>query len=397
MKTRRRIVQFAFLLMTLVGVFVVRGNAERWCPLGGVEALYTYASEGNMLCSLGVSNFYILAAVLVMTLLLRRVFCGYLCPIGTVSEWLRAVAGRIGVPAPRVPYAVDRALALMKYAVLAIILVVTWRAAELHFRGYDPCYALISRHGEDITLWAYVIAGGILVASLLLMLPFCRWFCPLAAVLNPFSRVGLARIHRHDDACVNCGECAAVCPMDIPVDKVSQVTAARCLSCLNCVDTCPTSAGSAIHWGPPRAVGGRWPQWGLIAIMLGCVGAAVAASYAFPLPSFVNTRGQSPARTATLNLEVRELTCRGRATLLVYFLERDDELGLPGYLKIEAWPGPAAADLKVTYDPAHVDETAIKDAITEPYYDADAGVWRTSPFTIVGYDPLGLAGPGNTP
>jgi len=85
MKTKRRLVQFGFLALTIVGVYVLKGNAERWCPFGGVEAAYMYFSQGQMLCSLGVSNFYILGAVLILTLLLRRVFCGYMCPIGAIS------------------------------------------------------------------------------------------------------------------------------------------------------------------------------------------------------------------------------------------------------------------------------------------------------------------------
>ncbi len=390
MKTTRRIVQLGFLLLTVLGVFVVKGNAERWCPFGGVEAIYTYVREGNMLCSLGVSNFYILAAVLVMTLLLRRAFCSYLCPLGTVSEWLHAAGGRVGIRPRRVPYAVDRALALLKYLVLGIVLVVTWRTAELHFRGYDPCYALISRHGEDITLWAYVIAGAIVVASLLILVPFCRWLCPLAAVLNPFSRFGLTRIQRHEATCIDCGVCTTVCPMGIQVERATQVTAARCLSCLNCVEACPARASGAIRWGPPQVFGGRWSQGALIAVVLCCVGVAVAASCAFPLPSFVKVRGQPPARTATVHLEIRELTCRGRATLLTYFLERDDEFELPGYLKIEVWPGPGPASARITFNPARVGETAIKEAITEAYFDTNAEVWRSPPFRIVGYDPLGL-------
>jgi ferredoxin len=418
MKTTRRVVQLAFLGLTLAGVFLVKGNAERWCPFGGVEALYSYADEGNLICSLGVSNFYILAAVLVITLLLRRAFCGYLCPVGTISEWLQSGAKRIGVRPIRVPYRLDRGLALLKYVVLGVILFVTWRAAELHFRGYDPCYALISRHGEDITAWAYVISGAVVVASLIILVPFCRWFCPLAAVLHPFSRFGLTRIRRHESACTDCGVCAEVCPMGIPVDKVRQVTAARCLSCLNCVEACPNADGGAVTWGPPKALGRRWPltprsglrpgvasrpaprrgargvkgwpQTVLVAILLAGVATAVAATYAFPLPSFVKTRGQRPAETAVVRLEIYNLTCRGNATLLTYFLERDDEFALSGYLKLEAWSEPEAAPVRITYDPTRTDETAIKEAITEPYFDAVQNIWRTPPFRIVGYDPLGL-------
>ena len=395
MKRNRRVIQFGFLVLTLVGVFVVKGNAERWCPFGGVEAIYTYVQEGNLVCSLGISNFYILGAVLLVTLLLRRAFCGYVCPIGAISEWLQAGAKRVGVKPAAVPYALDRGLAKLKYVVLAIILYFTWGYGELEFRVADPCYALISRHGEDITFWAYVVSGAIVVGSLFVLLPFCRWLCPLAAVLHPFSRFGLTRIKRDEGACINCGACSKACPTNIKVATVKKVTAARCLSCLNCVEACPDKPrlNGAIRWGPAKAVGRSWPQAALIAILLLCLTGAVVAAYVFPVPSLIRTaegRGDAPAIAATLELRVDNLSCRGKASLFAYFLERDDEYEIPGYLKLEAWPGPGAAPARITYDPAQTNETAIKEAATEPYYDAVAGFWRPSPFQIEGYDPLGL-------
>ena len=196
MRIIRYLVQAAFLALTVAAVFFLGANAERWCPFGGVEAIYTYLHEGNLVCSLGVSNFYVLAGVLVTALLLRRVFCSHVCPIGTVSEWVKRGAAAFGAGTVRVPPVLDRVLSLLKYAVLGVILYYTWRLGELVFRGYDPCYALISRHGEDITFWAYVIAGSIAAASLFLTVPFCRWLCPLAAVLNPLSRFAPARVRR---------------------------------------------------------------------------------------------------------------------------------------------------------------------------------------------------------
>lgn len=388
LRTTRRIAQAGFLGLTLVGVFVVRGNAERWCPFGGVEALYTYWQEGNLLCSLGVSNFYILAAVLLITLLFRRAFCGYLCPVGTVSEWLGSLGRFAGIRGTAVPAPLDRGLALLKYGVLAVVLFITYRAGELLFRGFDPCYALISRHGEDITVWSYVVAGSIVVGSLLVIMPFCRWLCPLAAVLSPFSRFGLARIKRDSDACLDCTKCSQACPMAIPVHEVQEVTAARCLSCLNCVEACPVEQSGAITWGPPRSLGRSWPQAVLVGVVLLFLTAAVAAAYVFPIPSFVKVRGDEPEQTATVDLHVHELTCRGRANLFAFFLERDDEYAIPGYIRIEAWPGPGAAEARIIYDADLADATVIRQAITEPYFDASANVWRSPPFRIEGYDSL---------
>ncbi len=391
MKRTRRLVQFAFVALTLIGVFVVKGNAEAYCPFGGVEAIYNYISEGNMLCSLGVSNLYVLGAVLLTAFLLRRAFCGYACPIGAMSEWLQAGMKRIGIRPVRVPYTLDRGLAVLKYVVLGIILYFTWSAAELEFRRADPCYALISRHGEDITYWAYIVAGAIVLASLFIVMPFCRWFCPMAAVMHPLSRLGLTRVRRHPDACIDCGLCAKVCPTGIKVDKVQQVTAARCLSCLNCLEVCPREKEGALTWGPPRFLGRSWPQAALIGILLLSLAAAVGAAYAFPLPSYraiAAGRGEEPAQTATLELRVNDLTCRGRASLFMYFVERDDEYEVPGYISVEAWPGPGYVPVRITYDPARTDESALREAITEPYFDGE--IWRSSPFTIQGFDPLGL-------
>ncbi len=384
----RRLVQLAFLVLVFVGVFVYQANCELWCPFGGVEALYTYATEGNMLCSLGTSNFFILGGVLLSVLLLRRAFCGYMCPIGALSEWLGSLGQRLGLARRKVPARVDRVLGLLKYAVLAAVLTATWRAGELLFRGYDPCYALISRHGADITYWAYVVAGAVAAASLVFSVPFCRWFCPFAAVLSPFSRLGLARVRREESACTSCGRCERQCPMAIPVASLDQVTDARCTSCLTCVEACPKRAEGALSWGLPKPIRYGWSQAALIAILLFCTSAAVAASYAFPMPSFVKSRGTASPETAALELEIYDLTCRGRANLLVYYLERDDLFAVDGYWRLEAWPDPTLARVRITYDPARCSEESIRMAITEAYYDAVGNLWRPSPFVIDGYDPL---------
>lgn len=392
MKNLRRTIQLGFLALTLLGAFALGANCERWCPFGGVEGLHAYASDGTMVCSLGTSNFFILGGVLAMTLLLRRAFCGYVCPLGTISEWIGSLGRRLGLRTARVPPVLDRVLALLKYPLLAAIIWLTWRAGELIFRGFDPCYALISRHGTDITAWAYVAGGAIALGSLTIMIPFCRWLCPMAAVLNPLSRLALLRVKRSMESCTNCGQCSKSCPMAIQVDRLRQVTAARCLSCLSCVQACPAKPSVALGWGPPGRAGRRWSQAALVAVLLLCTAGAVAASYVFPLASFVKVRGTPPAAVAVARLKIGNLGCRGTANRLLFFLERDDLYEIPGYFKMEAWPGPGAAEVHVSYDPALTDEGAIKRAITMPYYNlfdsARESACLTSPFQIEGYDPL---------
>ncbi|MFT3789052.1 MAG: 4Fe-4S binding protein [Tepidisphaeraceae bacterium] len=125
MQTSRRVMQAASLGGLLVGVFVLKGNAEQWCPFGGVEAIYTYAREGSLICSLGISSLYVLAALLISLLIVRRAFCSHLCPIGTISEWLHLAGRKLRLPQFRVRGKADAALGLLKYATVGIILFLT--------------------------------------------------------------------------------------------------------------------------------------------------------------------------------------------------------------------------------------------------------------------------------
>jgi len=390
----RRITQLGFLVLTVWGVFVIGANAERWCPFGGVEAIYSYffSETGDMPCSLAMSNFYILVALLIVTLMFRRAFCGYVCPIGTVSLWLSSGATKLKLRKRpiKVPRTIDRVLSFVKYPLIVVILYFTYRTGELILRGYDPCYALIGRHGEDITFWAYIISGAVVVGSLFIMMPFCRWLCPLAVVFNLFSWMGLTRIKRNTKTCINCTLCDQTCPMAIDVSKMESVTSARCISCMRCTQSCPDSAEGALTWGPPNWIGRRWPQCVVVVVLLACMTVAVAASYMFPLPPYVRQRGDLPAETASIELGISGVKCRGSATRLwTNRLNRQDFFSVAGPMRVEAWPGPGWSKVVVIYDPALADEEMIRVAITEPYFDEEAGMWRTYLFEIEEYDALG--------
>lgn len=384
----RALTQLAFLALVLIGVFLVRGHAERWCPFGGVEGLYGFVRTGSLPCSLGVANLFILGGVLLTALLLRRAFCSHACPIGTLSEWVGRGAARLGIRRRRAPERLDRALARLQYVTLAVLLFFTWRTGELIFRGFDPCYALISRHGEDITAWAYVTGGAILVGSAFVSLPFCRWLCPLAAVFHPFSRIGLFRVRRDVASCTDCGACSQACPMEIPVARRDTVRDAHCTACLECVAACPVRTPAAIVWGLPGRARRAWPAAALVAMLVVVLGVAVAGAQLFPMPSYTHERGPAPAGPASIELRVTELNCRGRAVLFDSLLSRDDLYAVEGYLRLEVWPAPGVGRARVTYDPSRVDADGVRRAITEPYYDSLSDSWRASPFVIEGFDPL---------
>ena len=164
---------------------------------------------------------------------------------------------------------------------------------------------------------------------------------------------------------------------------------------MNCVEACPREKQHAILWGPPNWLGRAWPRATIVVVLLLCGGAAVAAAYLAPLPSFVQSRGIQPEQVATVELRIQGLSCRGRANLLVGFLERDDTYQIPGpsasapgFYRLEAWPDPIIASVLISYDPRHANEETIKNAIIEPFYDLSTNRWWLSPFVIQGYNPL---------
>ena len=130
-------------------------------------------------------------------------------------------------------------------------------------------------------------------------------------------------------------------------------------------------------WGPVDWLGRRWSQAALVALLLACTAGAVSAACLFPLPSYVKSRpGPPPERTASVLLKIENVTCRGRANLLFWYLDRDDMDRIAGWFQVEAWPGPGAADVRVTYDPGRTDGLVPQTGPAEtgrPRRDDEAG------------------------
>ena len=96
------------------------------CPLGGLESIYSYLSSGTWLRRVAPSALVLFAAVVGITLLFGRVFCGWICPLGTIGEFSNLAAKKLGIRQRELPPALDRALKMLKYVVLAVILYSTF-------------------------------------------------------------------------------------------------------------------------------------------------------------------------------------------------------------------------------------------------------------------------------
>lgn len=223
-----------------------RISVETFCPFGGLESALSLFTSRRFTCATGERNLALFIGLVVLTLLARRAFCGWVCPVGAVSEWIArlkaAVRGRTQVFIPPFSSGVDRVLRWLRLLVLIAILGFTYRAGELVFRGYDPYYVLFSFHGHDVHAWSYAVIGGVMAATVVVPMLWCRYLCPLGVALLPFSALGRLRIVRRREACVDCGICDRACPHALAVATVAQVRSPECTLCAECIGACPTDA-----------------------------------------------------------------------------------------------------------------------------------------------------------
>jgi polyferredoxin len=227
-----------------------RTSIEAYCPFGGLESALSLFTQQTFTCATGERNLALFVALILLTLVTRKSFCAWVCPVGAVSEWFAAL-GRKLLPGRRrdeegarlhalePPRRWDRALRWLRLPVLAAILYFTFKTGELIFRGYDPYYILFSFHGHDVKAWSYLILAAVLAGVILFPMAWCRYLCPLGISLWPFSVAGRLRLVRSDDACTGCRACDRVCPQAIRVSRVREVRSGECTLCFECTEVCP--------------------------------------------------------------------------------------------------------------------------------------------------------------
>ncbi|MEW6142721.1 MAG: 4Fe-4S binding protein [Chloroflexota bacterium] len=233
-------------------------SPEAYCPLGGFETLYKYVTSGGQFISHAhLSNLVLFVAVLVTAVFAKSFFCGWICPLGAIQQaitgfrrWVQKRVSALGCIAiwlgrQTKPAAfLDRWFRYAKYLVLAWIIWGTVTYGEMVFRDVDPWAALLNivESQSGIGFWVLI---GTLVVSLFGDRPWCRYLCPLGAIIGVVGKLSFVKVQRESSVCIGCKWCTRECPMDLPVHAKSRVAAVECNMCLSCVDACP--AGGALE------------------------------------------------------------------------------------------------------------------------------------------------------
>ena len=212
------------------------------CPIGSLQ---------NSLSSFRFKiPYYVIGLILFFGTLLGRLICGFLCPFGLLQDLLN----KIPFPVKLKRFKGDKYLRWLKYAVLIVLVIILPICVKLtpFFCKYLCPSGTVSgillalsntrlfKQFGSIFAWKACILGMIILASIIIARPFCKYLCPLGAIYGPLNKVSLIRMECDASRCVSCGKCSNVC--DMGVDPVKDANSFECIRCLKCVNECPVKA-----------------------------------------------------------------------------------------------------------------------------------------------------------
>lgn len=288
------------VLVALAAFLLIPGknpaNPEAYCPMGGLQALTTFFVRGSLPCSMSMVQIVMGIVLAASVVLFSKLFCGYICPLGTVQDLLvklRNVIGWQGIEIKNGSVA-DKVLRVIKYALLFWIFYMTATASELFCKNLDPYYAVATGFKGEITLWMSIVTVAlVLICGLMINMFWCRYLCPLGAISNSLKFWGwivvlaaayyvlgllgvnvpwwillalfciagylleilcgrpkfqVLHIMKNDAKCTHCGICNKHCPygIDVANSRNGAVKSVDCTLCGECTAVCPTEA---IHTG----------------------------------------------------------------------------------------------------------------------------------------------------
>lgn len=240
-------------------------------PVGHFTSFFAWVRGGGWDTLLPAGLVIILGA-LAVSLLFKRGFCGFICPVGTVWEGFSA-AGRalLGGHRIRVPKWLDIAGRVFRYvltaAVVAILLLVPLSEA-VDFRTLPYMWVadikILTIMLQPMYLAVVLFAGAV---SMLFGPVWCRYLCPVGGMYSAVAELSPCKVRRNEENCTHCHRCTNVCHAFVDVERTGVVRDTECDGCMDCVKICPAEeclqakgpGGTTIApWVWPLLVVGLW-------------------------------------------------------------------------------------------------------------------------------------------
>jgi polyferredoxin len=96
--------------------------------------------------------------------------------------------------------------------------------------------------------WKSLVLIVLILLSVTLYRPFCRYLCPLGAIYGMFNPISLYRYRVDAEKCTNCGDCQSACKMNICVTE--KPNSSECIRCGECIAVCKRNAITKVPFHP---------------------------------------------------------------------------------------------------------------------------------------------------
>lgn len=412
----------AAIVVTLSGIikFAEPADPEKYCPFGGLQALATYLANNSLPCSMSSLQVMMGLMLAAAIILFSKLFCGYICPVGTVQDLLGKAREAMHVKSLKIRNGSlgDKMLRIVKYALLFWIFYNTVGASELFCKNLDPYYAAATGFKGEITLWMSIAAIVLVVlGSFFVDMFWCRYLCPLGAISNSLKfwlwigvlfgvyyvadvlgaeipwavllgafcltgyllevfhskpKLQVMHVMKEEHLCNRCGSCIKHCPYHIDIKSFNNgmINSVDCTLCGDCVASCTSGA---LHFGISRRINGK--GWNLVPALLtvALVAFGMWAGGKFELPTIdmkwglerVAEDGTVTALVDTDNLKtvrldgLRSVKCYGSSMAFKARLEKIQGVyGVRTFVKKH--------EAEILYDPSVTDPDKIREAIYVP-------------------------------
>lgn len=238
-------------------------GVEGFLPIGALTSV-KYLLVSGTIHPVHPAALVIFLAILLMSLLAKKSFCSWLCPVGTLSEGSHKLGRLLFGRNFRIWPWLDVMLRGIKYLLLLLFVkfILLDMSAEALGRFLDAPYWAVS-DVKMLHFFTKMSGTTIVVLTILTFLSifykmfWCRYLCPYGALLGLVSTISPFKIRRDATGCTGCQRCSAACPSGLAVHSCTAVSSPECTGCLTCVTNCPERnvlAMQPVFWKRPLPV-----------------------------------------------------------------------------------------------------------------------------------------------
>lgn len=227
-----------------------------------------------MLAGAGIAVVVGFLTFLVWFLVLNKAWCGYICPLGTVQDWITGLRKRLGIPYARYSERQFAGLKKIKYVLLALLILIPMGIGNLAlphdmatpFCMICPGRTVLPLFNGDISQMTVdfsspaklvlttlgMLVTGMFFAGAFFKKRFFCFFCPMSALHWLLAKPAFLKLRKDGSKCTRCGDCYRVCDMQIKdiADDVTSPAIMRddCILCLKCVSACPETGCLSVNF-----------------------------------------------------------------------------------------------------------------------------------------------------